>query len=226
MAVTRSLIDDLVKKMTNLRLQGIGRFRSTCQDLWLLGKQAWYVPFLWSLAWFSYWVFHDAIVLKQVTQGTPSDLLGVSISISALLFAGYISGKSITKIVVEKATGVAAMLGKKFPFSKFFDDNKVTRILPQKLQQEMTVKESQRSEPEIELEAVEIDSEEEFYENPDEPVQPSVSPHSLLSHARQPHEGRKIQEISADCLICPNLLRCNERQNRGVEFVTRCPLAR
>ncbi len=176
--------------MTNPNSQGIGRFRSTCQDLWSLGMQAWYVPFVWSLAWFSYWTFHDALVLKQITQGTPSALLGLSISISALLFGGYVSGKPVTRRVVEKATGFVGMLKRKFLFRGSFDDNVGARVPPQEIHQEVSSRSS-----------LNLDK------GRDEPSETGPG------------------KMPSDCLICPKLLSCNERLNRGVKSATCCPLA-
>ena len=224
---TCSLHNDLVKKMTNPSSQGIGKFRSTCQDLWELGRQAWYVPFLWSLAWFSYWIFHDVIVLNQLTQGTPVDFLGVSISISALLFAGYISGKSMTKRLVEKAAGAVEMLKEKFSFRKSFDDNKSTWIPPQKLRQKIMVEKTEHLKREIEREEpLEIGPGQELFSMSDEPVQLSIPSSALSSRTRQLEKAQKIQGISSNCLVCPDLLSCSERQNRKVESVTPCPYAK
>ncbi len=191
MVVACSLCDELVKKMSNPSSQGIGKFRSTCQDLYSLGKQAWYVPFIWSLAWFSYWTFHDALVLKQITQGTPSALLGLSISISALLFGGYVSGKPVTRRVAEKANGFVGMLKRKFLFRGSFEDSLGAPVPPQEIHQEVSSRSSLN--PEV---------------GRDEPNETGLG------------------EISSDCLVCPNLLGCNERLDRRGESVTRCPLTK
>ncbi len=176
--------------MTNPSSQGIDKFRSRCQDLCSLGKQAWYVPFVWSLAWFSYWTFHDALVLKQITQGTPSALLGLSISISALLFGGYVSGKPATRRVVEKATVFVGLLKRKFLFRGSFDDN-AGAMAPQEIHQEVSSRSSLN--PEI---------------------------------GRDELNESDLGKTSSDCLVCPNLLGCKERLNRGIDLVTRCPLAK
>ena len=73
----------------------IKKFQGKCRGLWLIIKQVWYMPFIWSLAWFSYWLFQESIVMgQQLTQGSTFNQIGLAISIVAILIAGCMSGKS------------------------------------------------------------------------------------------------------------------------------------
>ena len=53
------------------------------------------MPFIWSLTWFSYWIFHDVVVLKTPPiQVNPLNYVGSIISIAFILAATQI-GRSI-----------------------------------------------------------------------------------------------------------------------------------
>lgn len=100
----------LVARLSSSK-DAITKFKSKCNGIWSIIKQVWYVPFIWSLAWFSYWIFQEAIVMGQpLTQGSTFNQIGLAVSIVAVLLAGYISGKSGEKNA-EKTGNVG--IGKK-----------------------------------------------------------------------------------------------------------------
>jgi hypothetical protein len=203
------------------------KFKDKCREIWLFIKQVWYVPFIWSLAWFSYWICHDAIILGQpLPQITSTNIVGVVMSIAAILFAGYISGKSSEKIA--KKTGIIEIEKKNsFKFSKALsEEESQNMLLPEYSVQKTNLQESEQSEPQLEnhlsIESSQID-------NPNRADLETIlvpTPSRNVSNQVKKGGQTKIQDIPSDCLICPNLANCDQRQKRTAESKAPCPFAK
>jgi len=205
--------------------------KSRCEDLWLLTRQVWYVPFFWSLAWFSYWIFYDVIVLNQpLTQGNPLNHLGAAISITALLIAGCISAKSKKETVIAKRGGAVINPIKELLFHKILGKkNDQRQPLLQKPAQKTTMerleqRKSQILKPEKKSQSLFKTSQvQKLPETPQKPAQIPTSPRAFSSQIKQPVQTQKSREIPSECLVCPNLLSCNHRKSRPIESKSPCP---
>jgi hypothetical protein len=208
--------------------QAMTRLKRRYETVWLLIKQIWYIPFIWSLAWFSYWIFYSVIVSNQsLTQVNPLNYLGMAISIAALLIAGFNSGKSINKKVFGKIT-VLFNLKKKFSFRKTHDKKKDQRqSFTKKFMHRTKMRQPEKLKSQIKNQSiVEVSQIQMPYEPPQEPLQIPATPNVLSSQSKQPDQTRKSQEIPPDCLVCPNLVNCTQRQNRIIDSETPCPFAK
>lgn len=203
------------------------KIKEKFRDMWLFIKQVWYVPFIWSLAWFSYWICHDTIMLGQpLLQINTTNLFGVVLSIGAILFAGYISRKSREKI--PEKTGLIE-IEKKNSF-------KYTKVEIEGQSQNMPVSEyllhqssCQESDyPELQSENY-LSTEPNQIDVPNmakvEKIQVPSSSNSVSDQAMNGDQTKTQQDIPSDCLVCPKLANCDQRQNRSTESKTPCPFA-
>jgi len=209
--------------------------KSRCEDLWLFGKQVWYVPFFWSLAWFSYWISRDAILFNQpLTQVNPLNHLGAAISITALLIAGFTSAKSKKRAVIAKPA--VAVINTNRESCKIPDEkNDQRRILPQKLVCALILKTTMEKREKLKRQILKLQKKcqsifktsriQKLPETPQELAQTATSPRALSSQTEQPVQTQKSGEIPLECLVCPNLLNCNHRKSRSTESKTPCPYA-
>jgi hypothetical protein len=205
------------------------KFKDKCRDIWLFIKQVWYVPFIWSLAWFSYWICHDAIILGQpLPQITRTNFVGVTISIAAILFAGFIHRKSSEKIA--KKTGITEIEKKNsLKFNKTLSEKESQNMLLSEYSMEKTnFQKSEQSIPPIEthlsIEPSQIDNPNEVVD-----VEKGLAPAPSRNVSNQVKKGGQAelhQDIPLDCLICPNLASCNQRQKRTAGSKTPCPFAK
>ena len=223
----RNREDVLLPKRSTLNEATTG-IKRRCKSIWLLIKQVWCIPFIWSLGWFSYWIFYSVIVLNQLlTQVNPLNYVGIAISIGALLIAGYISGKSINKKVVEKIS-VIFDLKKIFSFRKAHDEKKARRqSLTQKFMRRTKVEQLEPLEPQINHSSIIEQGQIQTADEPsEESVQISATPRVLASQSKHPDQTCESQVILPECLVCPNLVNCTHRQNRTVDSETPCPFAK
>ncbi len=185
------------------------------RDIWSFIKQVWYVPFIWSLAWFSYWIFQETILLGQpITQGNSLNFLGAAISIGALFIKGWISGKS-SKKTLESVGKIEIEEKNSF---------KVSKVAGVEASQKSINFGSEYSETQLEhYPQIETNQNQEPSETPMELSQSAVTTEKIPSEINKLSQNKK-QEIPSDCLICPNLTNCDQRQKRSAESVTSCPL--
>jgi hypothetical protein len=189
----------LMAKLAALN-QTIANFKAKCQPAWLIIKQTWYIPFLWSLAWYSYWIFHSAIVLKiPFYEGNTSNYVGVAVSVTALLAAGYRARHPI-----KKSVGIAANSLLRKPTHTTQTDR--PKQPAPNLKQAPTT-ETRQVQKEI---------------NPvTRPMQTISSVTSFSSgHDNKPPSRQSPKDFSSECLTCPNLISCTYRQKRIVELST------
>jgi hypothetical protein len=86
------------------------------KELWFYYKKIWYMPFIWSLTWFSYWIFHDIVVLKTPPiQVNPVNYVGTIISIAFILAASQI-GRSIQAALALAGTQIKTSIKAAFAF--------------------------------------------------------------------------------------------------------------
>ena len=208
--------------------EAITKIKNKCKDIWLIIKQVWYVPFIWSLAWFSYWIFQESIVPEHsLTQGNYSNYLGLAISIAGILLAGYISGKSRNKD--PKITGKAEVEKKSSltlnQASPIQDSQEA--LLSQELFQEKDFDKSSESEQQSRYP---LSTEPSKIKTPDkmsnEKVQNREMKDNSVPQDDSSFNAQEQQDIALDCLICPNLTSCDHRQKITAESKSECPLAR
>lgn len=188
-----------------------------CRNIGLLYKQIWYVPFIWSLTWYSFWILRSAIVLNEpLVQGNPVNYFGAIISIVALVLAVPSFRTAIRKASVLVGVHIKS---RRIGFSwrkKLLQNIQVEIPMQQKLQvkYQSTIKRSQTAN----------------LERPKQLKQPSSSLRALSGSTNYSSQ-QLFQEIPAECLTCANLISCDYRQNRCVDSETQvqkrvpCPFA-
>jgi len=189
----------LLAKLAALN-QTMANFKAKCQPAWLIIKQTWYIPFLWSLAWYSYWIFHSAIVLKiPFYEGNTSNYVGVAVSVTALIVAGYRARHPI-----KKSVGIAAHSLLRKPTHTTQTDHPKQPV--PNLKQTQTI-ETRQVQKEI---------------NPViRTAQTGKSVTSLYNgHDNKSAPPQSSRDFSSECLTCPNLISCTYRQKRTVELST------
>ena len=208
----------------NLKLlashQTIRSLGNRCRKIWSIIKQIWYIPFIWSLTWYSYWILREVVVLNTpLIQVNPMNYLGAFISISVLLVATPRLGTKIRKVF---HVGVRIKNNDKstsFSYAKqSVRDIQEEKLKPHKLQVNL-----QNS---IEKSGI---------EKPEQPTQKLIRPHSdanALSSSESYSNHYNIgQKVSPECLTCANLINCKfrreesgEPQAKGHESI-KCPFA-
>jgi len=211
----------MVKKLINDSRQ------RKSKDIWLYVKQLWYIPFIWSLAWFSYWIFHEIIVLNQpLFQVDTLNCYGVAISILALLIAGYIYGRSRKK-QIEKASEVGIEAESVFISGKALDEKRHQES--RFSQKNLYITQEEKLE-QLELQPRNHSPIDTYQiQKPNDMGSESKPTPSIIStipsQANLPNLTEKSQDIPFDCLICPKLAKCDQRQKRTIEPGVNCPYA-
>ena len=73
-------------------------------DVWQTYKQMWYVPFIWSFAWFSYWIIFDIVVWnKPLAQVNSLNYIGAATSAIFILTASPIRRRLQKGVVFASA---------------------------------------------------------------------------------------------------------------------------
>ena len=215
--------DILTTKLSKLN-SAFANFRNKFKTVWFVLKQVWYVPFIWSLAWYSYWIFRNTIVLKTpLMQVNPTDYLGVAISIVALIVAGHRSRAPTSKSV---ATAAKASIKVKNALTSHKDNN-IPKIQPHSFNREYAkstqanqpkqLTQESKYQPQIKTTCtLEIDK---AHENKQSPSRTKTLPIKVAdSKLNQVEQG-----LSAECLTCKKLVRCTNRQKRAVELSSQIP---
>jgi len=219
--MVKQVIDDskkagILAKLSSMN-QTVATFKAKCQPAWFVIKQAWYIPFLWSLAWYSYWIFHSGIVLKTpLHEGNNLNYIGAGLSISALLIAGYNARRPIIKSV-------------KTTFRSLYrrPSQPMQTISTQKTEQDkMQIKPVEAGQiPPVKMKQLPKEIPPSRLTLIDETVSSNPSIRKVEQAASTP------QDFSSECLTCPNLINCTYRHKRTVELSmqngnhTPCPYA-
>ncbi len=201
------------------------KFKDKCRNIWSIIKQVWYVPFIWSLAWFSYWIFHESMTLGQpLTQGSSFNYVGLAISITAIVVAGYISGKSGKNHVKAKEKVGFEKEGFSTLDTTLSIDDSLQSLSPQNFSQKTEFENPEKGKPQLksypEIKTLKIRN---HTETPPTSVQTSKTDSNIPSQIIESNRTRKHQEIPAECLICPNLTNCDHRHEMTSESRTPCP---
>jgi hypothetical protein len=228
-------------KKAGLNLRPIAAYQtgvslgSKRHDILSIIKQMWFVPFFWSLTWFSYWIIRDIFVLNtSLTQIKPLNLAGAVFSISVLLLATLRLGTNIRKkaILIRTHRGIDAR-----------KDVIHTHIRPDNYSKSTSIHIMKNIAPTTQVEKIHLEKPQRKYQSPfrkNEIAEPkNVSEkitksqsivNALSSSASYSRQNQMPQEISAECLTCANLVNCNHRrydrnesplQNRKI---SECPL--
>jgi hypothetical protein len=177
----------LVARLSSSK-NAIAKIKSKCRVIWSIVKQVWYVPFIWSLAWFSYWIFQESLVMGQsITQSNIYNQIGLAISIVAVFVAGYTSGKSRDKNQSD---------------------------------QSKRIKDQSKLYPQIETNQIR------------KPNETSATSFQALGSTRNSQKKANLsyqvkqQEIPSECLLCPNLTSCDQREKPTSDPAIPCPYAK
>lgn len=184
-------------------------------ELWSFIKQVWYVPFIWSLAWFSYWIFQENVILSHpVTQSNYFNYVGFTVSMIAIIVKGWIS-----KSNKENNEERAKIFGSKNASNKF---HTTKGEMPSKETQYL---EFEHLKPQTENYSLidEVQTEQLTETDIDSIRSPIFTSESSPSKADRVSQNTD-QEIPSDCLLCPNLANCDQRKKRSKEPGTPCPL--
>jgi hypothetical protein len=216
--IGRAKKTDLIAKLSTLS-QTMANLKRKCKTIWFIGKQVWYVPFLWSLAWYSYWIFRSALVLHTpLLQINAIDYFGAIISTIALLVAGY-RARAPIKRSVGLATDIGFNVKKAFSSKARPKEGIQIQSLPRKPEQstqleiprplERKVKQQRPVETRLIPKGIVITKK-------PVPRSPTVKlpPPSVDRHSRV--EASK--EMSTECLTCAKLVDCAYRQRRAIEL--------
>jgi hypothetical protein len=194
--------------------KAVANVKGKCQTIWHFGKQVWYIPFLWSLAWYSYWIFRSVIVLKTpLLQINAIDYFGAVVSMAALLVAGYRAKGPIKKSVAKiTQINVKRTLSHNNPM-----EAKQIRPLSRKTEpslQMLTAKQPQlkilnKLSVEKRIQAPEMAP-------PRKPVQQVSRANEITRSRDKPVSPPK--DFSTECLTCAKLVNCTYRQQRVAEL--------
>jgi hypothetical protein len=233
-------------RLTGLK-HAMSNIESKCKAILFVLKQVWYIPFIWSLAWFSYWIFHSTIVLNTpIFQGNPVNYLGAAISIIALLIKGY-SARAPIKKSLEATSKISTTLKKDFTFHKHYPGENIqkqsllrksaqsvqlehlTKLKPQ-------LKPQLKQQPPIEIRPIHkeirinvkpvqlqpcVTSPEQRQSIAALPTQPrasGVTPPDSSNQLARARRGPSSQDPSSECLTCAHLINCKNRQKRTSEL--------
>jgi hypothetical protein len=206
-----------------------------CHGILSIIKQMWFVPFFWSLTWFSYWIIRDIFVLNtSLTQIKPLNLAGAVFSISVLLLATPRLGTSIRKKAIRLRTHLGIDIKK---------DVIHTHIRPDNYNRSTSFHSAENIAPTTQVEKIPLEKPQRKYQSPfrkneiSEPKNVSEKTtksqsiaNALSSSSSYSRQNQISQEISAECLTCANLVSCKYRRYNRDESplqnhkISKCPL--
>jgi hypothetical protein len=206
-----------------------------CHGILSIIKQMWFVPFFWSLTWFSYWIIRDIFVLNtSLTQIKPLNLAGAVFSISVLLLATPRLGTSIRKKAIRLRTHLGIDIKK---------DVIHTHIRPDNYNRSTSFHSAENIAPTTQVEKIPLEKPQRKYQSPfrkneiSEPKNVSEKTtksqsiaNALSSSFSYSRQNQISQEISAECLTCANLVSCKHRRYNRDESplqnhkISKCPL--
>jgi cell division septum initiation protein DivIVA len=100
------LISEIPNKLQSLPMPTvISTILTRLSDVWHTYRQIWYVPFIWSFAWYSYWIIHDIVVWnKPLAQLNMLNYVGATASAIFILAASPIRRRLQKGVVFAKTT--------------------------------------------------------------------------------------------------------------------------
>jgi len=208
--------------------EAISKLEKKCRNIWSIIKQVWYVPFIWSLAWFSYWLFQECIALGQpLAQGNPFNILGLFASIAAILAAGYISGKSHKKnLEISGKAGIEDKSSFTLLEASLRSDSQGV-LHSQRVVQKAQYDKSEKPESQLgNYTPTETNQINRLNDKHLKPVRPLEIIENSQTQGDQSIQAKKHQEIASECLICPNLTSCDQRKRMTADSKTPCSYAR
>jgi hypothetical protein len=199
---------------------GLGKTR---RNLFSLYRQIWYVPFFWTLTWYTYWILRAILFLNTpLNQVNPVNYTGAAISTTILLIAISRLGPNIGKVLLHDSScaennGASPTLSK---LKSSAQDIQEDTLKPQKAQRSRI-----RCQSSIVREREKLEQ---------APQKLMTSPSGMSAHSSSVSYSNRncmTQEISAECLTCANLISCNHRRSESVENQaqgsenSKCPFA-
>jgi hypothetical protein len=231
------------KPILNLKLNALPQTTTnpinTIENILLLCKQIWYVPFFWTLTWFTYWILRATMILgTPLTQLNPLDLTGAAISTSILILATPRLGTAIRKNSVPAAKHTATNIKKAIIHTfntRFHAENRTPPTSQSKVMnniQNIRAATLKLQAPPISHQPS-IGSGREKLEGAPEKLMVPRSESSAVADGVGYANGNSVsKELSMECLTCENLTKCRHRrvqrfeaQNRGFQ-ISKCHFAR
>ena len=188
--------------------QAVAGVSNSCRDVWLLYKQLWYVPFFWSLTWFSYWILREVFVLNApLHQVDAVNYFGAIASIATLLLAMFRLRTNNNGTQTSLSNVKRSVQGIQVEMSK---------LQRPPIKHQSSIKTSVR----------------EKLEQPSQKLIPSQSGATVFPTSVSTSSQHSVsQEIPSECWTCANLIGCDHRriefvesQVQGSESV-KCPFA-
>jgi gas vesicle protein len=220
------------KPILNLKLNALPQTTTnpitTIENILLLCKQIWYVPFFWTLTWFTYWILRATIILNTpLTQLNPINLIGAIISTSILILASPRLGKTIRKTSALATKHATTNIKKVFIHTfhtRFHAENK---ILPTSQSKAMNNNQNIRAAT-LKLQAPLISHKDTIGSGreklkqkldgtPEKLRLPQSRPIAIGGGVGYTNGNSVSQELSMECLTCENLTRCRQRRNQRFE---------
>jgi hypothetical protein len=207
----------LASKLSGLS-QAMANLKGKCQTIWLVVKQVWYIPFLWSLAWYSYWIFRSVLILHTPPlQINAVDYLGVTISIAALLVAGYRAREPIRRSV-GIAAGIGTNVKKAFSSEGHLKEGQ-TKSLPRKPMLNAQAEIPRQTKPEVKHQPlVQGHSSTMGITRLKKPTLQSLNTRASYSGVNRSGQVQASKDFSTECLTCAKLVNCTYRQKRANEL--------
>jgi hypothetical protein len=203
----------------------------TIKNILLLCKQIWYVPFFWTLTWFTYWILRATIILNTpLTQLNPLDLTGVAISTLILILATPRLGTKIRKNPVLAAKNAATNIKKASIHTfhtRFHAENRTPPISQSKAMNNMLnirATNLKRQTPPISHQASigsgQKKMEKKLERVPEKLMLPRSEPSAEAGDIGYAVGNTLSLELPMECLTCENLIRCRHRRSQRLEAQT------
>jgi hypothetical protein len=199
----------------------------TIKNILLLCKQIWYVPFFWTLTWFTYWILRATIILNMpLTQQNPLDLTGAAISTSILILAIPRLGTTIRKNSVLAAKNAATNIKMAFIHTfhtRFHAENRTPSISQSKVMNNMqNIRAStfKLQAPPISHQASIGSGREKLEGVPEKLMLPRSEPSAEAGDIGYAVGNTLSLELPMECLTCENLIRCRHRRSQRLEAQT------
>lgn len=229
--VTRK--DKMLLSKMSLKLTMLSAVLAKHQEIWLLCKQIWYVPFIWSLTWFSFWTFRDiAIWHTSPLQVNPLNYVGLCTSTAVLLFRTqfrtqtqklrvFAASKLRTtvqkktliigtklKSCIQKAPALAGSSVKKaYKTTHSFVDSTFSFTS----QKERTAKHKEHIKKTLNKKQSDAKKAEQTAQ---QIRSPSSNVNARDENADFSSQHQETDEIPGECLMCEELVRCVYRQDK------------